>query len=716
MKIERLGPYRLVRKLGRGGMGTVFEGVHDETGEPAAVKMLSFSLAEEEDFRVRFETEIETLKKLRHPNIVRLLGFGEQDGILFYAMELVDGPSLEDEIRRGRVFHWREVLDFAIQIGQALRHAHDRGVIHRDIKPANLLLASDAVVKLSDFGIARLFGNTRQTAAGSVLGTIEYMSPEQAAGVRVDPRSDLYSLGGVMYALLAGRPPFRSKVFAEMLRKHRTETPEPVRRYAPDVPAELERIIAELLAKKPEDRVANALLLTRRLQAMKHALSPERLEKLAESRREAIEHQLEEIDPSQGPLTFGVPGERDQTNPGAEPTLDVPDKPESSEATLETSFLRKLAEDAAAEADRPTGEYTTDAAGESPEDASAATRAEAQPASDGPSTDAATSAVSPGISDSTPRKVSETAASGEKGNAEAADSGGTKRAGSSRFVVVTEEDLDRFEVEPIEKTPIFSLRTGVLVAGLVAIAGFVWYMLQPVDADTLYDRIQAKVADRSESSLLEAEDDITDFLSRFPGDRRAPLLREYASEIELIRLERRLQFRLRHEMTNQVVVPIERDYLDALRLAEEQPEEAIEKLRALIDLYGTRADSERAESNGDDPRPLPNSPRERCVELARRRLSMLEQQLEPVLASHRESIIKRLDYADSIAATHPIEAAKIRHAVIELYGDRSWASDLVDRARAALGEQPSAEDELAEPSNDEAAADRIGSEPASDGG
>ncbi len=682
MKIERLGPYRLVRKLGRGGMGTVFEGIHDETGEPAAVKMLSFNLAEEEDFRARFETEIETLKKLRHPNIVRLLGFGEQDGILFYAMELVDGPSLEDEIRRGRVFHWREVLDFGIQIGQALRHAHDRGVIHRDIKPANLLLASDSTVKLSDFGIARLFGNTRQTAAGSVLGTIEYMSPEQAAGVRVDPRSDLYSLGGVLYALLAGRPPFRAKVFAEMLRKHRSEIPEPVRRYAPDVPAELERVIAELLAKKPEDRVANALLLTRRLQAMKHALSPERLEKLAESRREALEHQFEELDPSKGPLTFGVPGERASPNPDAEPTLEVPDKADSPEATLETSFLRKLADAGELDVDRPTGEFVTEVGDDARDAAPEATCPDATSVADEAPDDAATSAAD----QATPKQASDTVAPGEK--EDGADTGGSKRSSSSRFVVVTEEDLDRFEVEPIEKTPIFSLRTGVLVAGLVAIAAFVWYMLQPVDADTLYERIQTQVADHSETSLLAAEEDITDFLSRFPGDRRVPLLREYASEIELIRLERRLQFRLRHEMTNQVVSPIERDYLDALRLAEEQPEEAIEKFRALIDLYGTRAAPEGSASTDDEPRPLPTTPRERCVELARRRLEMLEQQLEPVLASHREMIVKRLDYADSIADAHPLEAAKIRRAVVELYGERSWATDLVERAQESLRTQP----------------------------
>ncbi len=223
MQIERLGPYQIVGKLGRGGMGTVFEGVNLETGEPAAVKLLSAALAEEEGFRGRFEAEIETLRKLNHPNIVRLFGFGEDDTRLFYAMELIDGNSLEEELGRGRRFDWREVVRMVIEICRALRHAHDRGVIHRDLKPGNLLLTTGGQVKLSDFGIARLFGNTRITSAGSVLGTAEYMSPEQAAGKPVDQRSDLYSLGAVMYVLLARCPVFRGNSLGEVIYKQQYE-------------------------------------------------------------------------------------------------------------------------------------------------------------------------------------------------------------------------------------------------------------------------------------------------------------------------------------------------------------------------------------------------------------------------------------------------------------------------------------------------------------
>jgi serine/threonine-protein kinase len=191
---------------------------------------------------------------------------------MFYAMEVVDGNSLEDELRRGRIFEWREVAALGIEICRSLRHAHDRGIIHRDIKPANLLLASDGKIKLSDFGIARLFGYTRLTTVGNVVGTAEYMAPEQAEGQPVDARSDLYSLGAMLYTLLARRPVFRGKSLPELLHKQRFEQPEPLRKYAADVPREFEEIVNQLLEKDPAKRIPNATLLGRRLETMLHAL------------------------------------------------------------------------------------------------------------------------------------------------------------------------------------------------------------------------------------------------------------------------------------------------------------------------------------------------------------------------------------------------------------------------------------------------------------
>lgn len=270
---EQMGPYRVVRTLGRGGMGVVYEGIHVETEETAAVKVLAAAFTSNEGLRQRFEGEIETLRKLKHPHIVRLIGYGEENGRLFYSMEYVDGRSLEQELVAGRRFNWADVADIGISVCAALKHAHDRGIVHRDIKPANLLLDTTGTVKLSDFGIAKLFGQTRLTAAGNVLGTADYMAPEQADARPVGPRADLYSLGCVLYTLLAGRPPLVAESFVEMLRKQRTEIPLPVRRYASEVPAEFEVILQELLAKEPAKRIRNATILARRLAAMVHGMA-----------------------------------------------------------------------------------------------------------------------------------------------------------------------------------------------------------------------------------------------------------------------------------------------------------------------------------------------------------------------------------------------------------------------------------------------------------
>ena len=228
MDPTRLGPYTIRCQLGRGGMGTVYEAV-DPSGTAVAVKTLRAHLGDIAGVRRRFESEIEALKELRHPHIVRLLAFGEEEGRPFFAMELVRGHSLEELLKAGRRFTWEETVATALEITRALKAAHDRGIVHRDLKPANLLFPDaegpDDGVKLADFGIARLFGDSRQTQAGTVVGTAEYMAPEQAAGEPVDQRVDLYALCLVMYAMLVGRPPLRGPDLADVLRRQQRETP-----------------------------------------------------------------------------------------------------------------------------------------------------------------------------------------------------------------------------------------------------------------------------------------------------------------------------------------------------------------------------------------------------------------------------------------------------------------------------------------------------------
>jgi hypothetical protein len=272
MDPTQLGPYTIRSRLGRGGMGTVYEAEDPATGQLVAVKMLAGHVGDDATLRRRFAVEIDTLKSLSHPGIVRLLAFGEEDGQPYYAMELVRGRTLEQIIRAGRRFSCAETIGLALEITRALKSAHDHGVVHRDIKPANLLFpdqpADGVTVKLADFGIARLFGDAGHTQAGTIIGTAEYMAPEQAAGGPVDHRADLYALGLVMFSMLVGRPPFQGSHVAEVIHRQRTEPAPRVSTLVPNIAPELDQLIDRLLAKQPAHRPASALALGRLLSAI----------------------------------------------------------------------------------------------------------------------------------------------------------------------------------------------------------------------------------------------------------------------------------------------------------------------------------------------------------------------------------------------------------------------------------------------------------------
>jgi serine/threonine-protein kinase len=596
MAIEHLGPYRIVGELGRGGMGTVLEAVNRDTGDVAALKLLATPLASEEGFRDRFAAEIETLRKLNHPNIVRLLGYGEQDGRLFYAMELVDGSSLEDELSRGRRFEWRETTHIAIEVCHALRHAHDRGVVHRDLKPGNLLLTPDGHVKLTDFGIARLFGNTRKTLAGSILGTAEFMAPEQAEGKPVDARSDLYSLGGVMWVLLARRPLFTARSLLEMLDKQRFEKPEPLRRYAPECPDELERIVMQLLEKSPEKRMPNALLLGRRLLAMQRALSV-----VAET---LVAPPVEIVD---------------KASAGA-PATARPEMP-STDVIASADAVPSAAE-----------------------------------AGDEPMPDTKATNMADRMAVERPGRMLERGLARPPG----------------RFVAVEESDLDPIPADDSDEPRVWmSMWTIALVAALVAVGLTLWYALQPPSADALFDRIRAR--DSGSGAPLEAaEADIESFLMRFPRDSRATTMREYQREIELARLERQFDRRAKGFHTTENLLPVERAYVEAINHARLDNDAGIVKLQALIDLFG-----QRHEDAG---------PQGLCLELARRRLEQLRLEQDRALIDLLASVDERLNEAERYRESQPQRAATIYRALIELYGQKTWAASAVARARRALNE------------------------------
>ena len=272
MEPAQLGPYTIGARLGRGGMGAVYEAVDSSTGATVAVKVLAAHLADDPGLKARFRAEIDTLKNLRHPGIVQLLAFGEEGDQPYFAMELVRGKTIEQQLRSGRRFTWQETVATGLAVTKALKLAHDHGIVHRDLKPSNILLADGVPigdgVKLADFGIAKLFGGAAHTAHGNIVGTAEYMAPEQATGQGIDHRADLYALGLVMYAMLAGRPPFRGGQVTEVIEKQR-HTPAPrVAAAVPAVPPELDTLIDRLLQKDPAARPGSALALARLLTAI----------------------------------------------------------------------------------------------------------------------------------------------------------------------------------------------------------------------------------------------------------------------------------------------------------------------------------------------------------------------------------------------------------------------------------------------------------------
>ena len=266
MTMQKLGPFELIRVLGRGGMGTVYEAQEKEREEHVAVKALAPTFSFDEHFRRRFEAEIDALLALDHKNIVRLLSFGQDQGNLYFAMELINGQSLYQEQKKGHVFHWQEIIEIGIQVCEGLRHAHERGIIHRDLKPGNLMVDSHRNIKIADFGIAKSFGKSSFTSEGNVLGTMDFMAPEQARGNHADARSDLFSLGAVMYSLLAGKPPFLKKTVDETFEALLSAAPPPrLDQVAPDTPQPLADLIHRLMEKEPQRRIATAMATGRQL-------------------------------------------------------------------------------------------------------------------------------------------------------------------------------------------------------------------------------------------------------------------------------------------------------------------------------------------------------------------------------------------------------------------------------------------------------------------
>jgi eukaryotic-like serine/threonine-protein kinase len=253
-----LDRYEVGRLLGAGGMAEVFEGRDRLLARRVAIKVLQAQIARDPSFLIRFKREAQAAASLSHPNIVAVYDTGSEDGTHFIVMEYVDGRTLKEVIRaEGRIYPER-AAEICQDVCSALVAAHARGLIHRDIKPANVMLTPDGKVKVMDFGIARATTSETITQTAAVVGTAQYISPEQAQGQTVDYRSDLYSLGCCLYEMLTGTVPFTGATPVAIAYRHVREDPTPPRQLNPDIPAPLEAICLKAMAKLPDNRYQTA--------------------------------------------------------------------------------------------------------------------------------------------------------------------------------------------------------------------------------------------------------------------------------------------------------------------------------------------------------------------------------------------------------------------------------------------------------------------------
>jgi serine/threonine-protein kinase len=262
-----IGHYEIRELLGSGGIGQVYAGVDLELGRNIAIKVLRPEFSSDPGFVERFRAEAASLARLNHPNITTLYSLHRQDQELFMIMELVHGQTLEALLTRVRRLGGRESLAMVAQTAAGLSYAHRMGVIHRDIKPANLMVTDSGLLKIMDFGIARVRGSQRLTREGSIVGTLAYVAPEQVKGAEGDERSDLYSLACVLYEMLSGEPPFRSDSDYEMLRAQVEQRPEPLAVRPQGLDAKVEQALMQGLAKDPEQRYASVADFSRALGA-----------------------------------------------------------------------------------------------------------------------------------------------------------------------------------------------------------------------------------------------------------------------------------------------------------------------------------------------------------------------------------------------------------------------------------------------------------------
>jgi serine/threonine protein kinase len=655
MALEKLGPYRLESLLGHGGMGTVYVGIEESTGQRVAVKALSSGFIGDRSFRERFVTEIETLKTLHHPNIVELYGYGEQDGQMFYGMELVEGRSLQEELNSGRRFGWRDVARLGVQICRALKHAHDHGVIHRDLKPANLLLTADDQIKLLDFGIAKLFGSTQLTVAGGVIGTADYMAPEQAAGRPVSARTDLYSLGAVMYCLLAGRPPFHAKTLPEVIHALRYEEPRPIRRLVPEVPLEFEQILSQLLEKDPERRIATPRQLANRLKAMDLALSLDT--RADEGKRPSpltsVDHHDGTVSPGSPPGSSQDVSEKSSSASDRPSVVDVGQPTHMSTAarpTADLTDLSQLSEDFGqeeyrlADVDNETIVSQVKPVAPSTSRGASASRPSAAQAA------ATQASAAPQATTQTPVPKSQTHF--------------TTVAAERERLRRRSRNESNFQ-GPAWLKPLVTAAMLAIVGALVVGA---WYASQPSSADQVFARLEAAADDGDPQMLVERQPDLELFEKLYSDDARIAQVRGWQKDLDSHRFQRKLERDARRVGGATYLPPVQQAFLRAARSKRTDQEEARRQFEFLLAVFGPDQD-------GDKTQQL-------CVEMARHELSRLHVAARQPDEDFGDQLVQRIQSAEE--SLDPPALREFQRGVVELFGDQAWASEAVQRCRRGL--------------------------------
>jgi len=451
-----------------------------------------------------------------------------------------------------------------------------------------------------------------------VLGTADYMSPEQAEGKVSTSRCDLYSLGSVLYALLVGRPPFAGKSLPEVIQGLRFEKPIPIRRINPDIPEEFESIIMQLLEKEPQKRIPTAVAVAKRLKAMEHALSMET------RAGHELEPDLDSLDDDDEELRLS------------------PEQGISSPASPSTSFSTAI---------RPTMPmHTPQKTDVAPSPASVHTIVAGKGASGGNGAIAAAQEEME-LAPPPPRKT--------------------------HFTTVSEAELRRADRSRDDEPAVSSWiwLTALLVTVALLLGGVVWYANQRPSADGLYTRIKAAADNDDPLALSGVESDAKKFLAYYGADARADEVKQFQEEIELDRLQKQFARRARRSPTGDVS-PIERLYMEAVLLTTSDPNQALAKFQALVDVYGTSQDANKS---------LTRNRNRQCIELAQKQIDRLQIITEKLNLEQRQLIQEQLDRAAALQKKDPAAAAKIYRGVVELYHDKPWFSDLVQAAKKESG-------------------------------